>query len=197
MPDVDAAVEDIAPDSGVNGLSRDDNDTPDELRERAELAAELEALLDADAASGQDNDIEDFLHHTPEVQQTEMATYNHRQILEPEAADAAISAYPGANQNVVQPEPVHEPPTASPHQPLSEVLQEGPLLSNPTDSHIQALKAEDTSIPPENRIKWTPSSPIKKLASQQYLSKAREVLRELAQAQGMCSAKLSCLMVRY
>ena len=192
MPDVDAAVEDIAPDSGVNGFPRDDNDTPEKLRERAQLAAELEALLDADAASDQDNDIEDFLHHTPEVQQTEMATYNHHQILNPEVdSDAALGAYPGANQSVVQSGPVHEPPTASPHQPLPEVLQEGSLLSNPTDSHIQALKAEDTSIPPESRIKWTPSSSIKKLASQQYLSKAREVLRELAQAQGMCSVELS------
>ena len=196
MPDVEPALADIAPVSGVNDFPRDDNDTPEELRARAELAAALEALLDADAASGQDNDLEELLQPTQRAQRLDMAAPHHQQIPGPDTdSNAALSAGPGAIQDVVQSEPVDEPPPASPYPSFPAVLHEEPLIPNPIDYHMQSLEAEEPSTPSQNRIKWIPSSPIKKLASQQYLSKARDYLRRLAQAQGMCLADLSCLIM--
>ena len=177
IPDVNSARTGAAPNQSVNDLVRDDHDTPEELRERAELAAELEALLDAEAASNRDSEIEEFFQETREAQQVKMAEQGHGQL--PHGATD-----PGAGLSEDS-KPKHELPPRSPLQPVPVALQEGPLLPSPADRATQSPEVQQPNTPVHQRVKRIPVSPIKKYLSQQFLLEAREDIRTVAEAYGM------------
>ena len=132
MRNVDPALPGVALNQSVNDPSRDDYDTAEELQERAELAAELEALLDAAAASGEDSDIQESLQPLQSGQDIDMADKGHEESPDAggDSAEDSSAVYSDSDQE-------NESPPRSPHQSISAEIHQGPLIFSPADRHIQ------------------------------------------------------------
>ena len=168
MLNVDHAFTDVAPGTGPDTWRADVINTsteaaPVESQEDADFVAELEAMLDADAATEEARVVAEAFeqaHVAQEELDTEMEEgHNNDQHSEEDR-----------NANHDEDDTEYEPPPASAFQPLPASMDEAPLASRSHFLRSQFMEIEQPHVL---------ESQTQETASQQFLNQARHHLQEM------------------